>query len=90
MPRYTPKKSIVNAVQFSPDMEPWPDGVNPWPDENGLRPRDMSFGYMMLFGIRYHVWAGDWIVTGNDPINRTTHTYPISKSEFEQDYEEIP
>jgi hypothetical protein len=59
---YTRRPVVVAAVQFDPTVKPWPTGIKPW-DKEETRPRDMSWGYMMVNGSRVHVHSGDWLVT---------------------------
>lgn len=61
MAKYQKKTVIVDAVQFDPGQNPWPEGVKPWRD-NQPRPRDMSHGYIDTSKGRTSVVAGDWIV----------------------------
>lgn len=63
--------AIIEAVQFDPQVKPWPAGVKLW-DEQDACPRDMSFGYVQS-ATRLHVFAQDWIVTdeaGNTLVYR--------------------
>jgi hypothetical protein len=62
--KYRKKPVVIEAEQFSPEMNPWPEGVKPWPDQQGLQPRDMSCGYIETLEGKMHVSAGDWIITG--------------------------
>ena len=84
MPQYRKKPVIIEAVQFDPHMRPWPEPVKPWPDENGMQPRDMSWGYIDTLEGRHHVLADDWIITGI----KGEH-YPCKPDIFEATYEEV-
>ena len=53
---------VVEAVQFDPHKQPWPDGVMTWAAEKA-RPRDMSWGYIETITGREHVQTEDYIVT---------------------------
>lgn len=61
--KYRLREREIEAVQFQSQIKPWPALVEPWPDEKGLQPRDMSWGYVDLAMGRYHIQEGDWIVT---------------------------
>ena len=57
----------VEAEQIG-SLDPWPELVQPWPDDEGRYPRDGSCGYIDLEGpngstLRVHVRKEDWIVT---------------------------
>lgn len=62
--RITPE--IIEAVQFDPHKQPWPEGVKPWPDERGIQPRDGSWGYIETLEGRTHIMVGDYIITSAD------------------------
>jgi hypothetical protein len=62
MKKYRKKPVVIEAVQFDPQGN-WPECVIPWP-ENGVRPRDMSWGYIKTLEGDMHVIAGDWIIKG--------------------------
>ena len=66
MNHYCKKEAIIEAVQFDPEKQPWPPELIPWPDENGKRPRDMSFGYIDTPEGRKNVRISDWIITDGD------------------------
>lgn len=82
MAKYRKKPVVIEAVQFDPNVYPWPDGVKPWPDKHGLQPRDMSFGYIETLEGDHHVMAGDWIITGIKG-----EKYPCKPDIFEATYE---
>jgi hypothetical protein len=84
MPKFRKKPVIIEAEQFHPHQHPWPGGVKLWPDEAGLQPRDMTWGYIDTLEGRMHVTAGDWIITGvkGEP-------YPCKPDIFEQTYEPL-
>jgi len=78
------KKVIVEAEQFHPQQHLWPEGVKPWPDERGVQPRDMSWGYIDTLEGRMSVQAGAYIVTGIDG-----ERYAVEGSIFERTYERV-
>jgi len=82
--KFRKKPVIVDAVQFDPDQRPWPEGVTPWPDSEGSRPRDMSYGYIHTLEGRMHVRAGDWIITGV-----AGEKYPCKPDIFALTYEPV-
>jgi hypothetical protein len=82
--KFRKKPIVIDAVQFDPEINPWPDGVLPWPDEQGMRPRDMSFGYIETSEGRHHVSAKDWIITGI-----AGEKYPCKPNIFEATYEAV-
>jgi hypothetical protein len=83
MAKYRKRPVIIEAVQFDPH-KPWPDGVMPWPDEHGIQPRDMSWGYINTLEGKHHVQAGDWIITGI-----AGEKYPCKPDIFEKTYEPV-
>jgi hypothetical protein len=83
MGKYRKKPVVIEAVQFNPHSQPWPEGVKPWSDED-LQPRDMSWGYIETLEGRMHVTAGDWIITGVK-----NEKYPCKSDIFEATYEEV-
>ena len=62
MGQYRKKPAVIEATQFNPNEDPWPDGVISW-KEAGIRPRDMSWGYIQTLEGKMHVQADDWIIT---------------------------
>jgi hypothetical protein len=83
--------NILSVVQFIPFNDvPFdiPEGVKLWPDENGLQPKDGSWGYIsapknhigpgLMGSNRQHVFSGDWIITITDgkvfALNETEFT----------------
>lgn len=83
MAKYRKKPVVIEATQFDPQSHPWPDGVIPWP-EDGLQPRDMSWGYIDTLEGKMHVIAGDWIITGVKG-----EKYPCKPDIFEATYEPV-
>jgi hypothetical protein len=63
MAKYRKKPVIIEAVQFIPG-QPLPEGMRRWPNERGIQPRDMSFGYIHTPEGVMHVHSGDWIIKG--------------------------
>lgn len=84
MAKYRKKPLIVDAVQFKPQEHPWPTCIKPWPDEQGIHPRDTSWGYIDTLEGRHHVLANDWIITGI----KGEH-YPCKPDIFVQTYEPV-
>ncbi len=80
---YTRKPVIVKAQQFDPTMKPWPPGIHPW-DKEPVRPRDMSWGYVMVSGSRMHIRAGDWLVYGSGRV------WVVEQDVFAELYQELP
>jgi len=80
---YTRKPVIVKAQQFDPTVKPWPSGVHPW-DGEPVRPRDMSWGYVMVNGSRMHIRAGDWLVYGSGRV------WVVEQDAFAELYQELP
>jgi hypothetical protein len=62
MQKYRQKSTIIEAVQFNPEQQPWPEGVVAW--KGGPSHGDESYGYITTPTGREHVHAGDWIVRG--------------------------
>jgi len=81
--RFRKKPVVIEAEQFIPD-QPIPDGMKLWPDENGVQPRDMSFGFIETLEGRMHVQAGDWIITGVKG-----EKYPCKPDIFKATYEAV-
>lgn len=65
MASYRKIETIARMERFDPKQLPWPDGVKPWPDERGVQPHDMSWGYIMTPEGKIHVQSGDCIITGD-------------------------
>lgn len=86
MPKYqfiNDPSIIVEAVQFDPHKQPWPDGVHNWDGKS--RPRDMSWGYTETVPGRVHVLAGDYIVENYFGGRRVYH-----QETFEGSFRPIP
>jgi hypothetical protein len=83
MSKFRKKPIVIDAVQFDPQMNGWPDGVIPWREPNAT-PRDMSWGYIDTLEGKMHVQAGDWIITG---VNG--EKYPCKPDIFEKTYEAV-
>jgi hypothetical protein len=68
MTKYQLKHIQVDAVQFRPDLDVWPEGVVPWSEmpSDYPRPRDCSWGYIQTPAGTRHVLSRDWIVTTPD------------------------
>lgn len=81
MAKYRKKPIVIEAEQFDPQSNPWPDGVIPWGD---VQSRDMSWGYIDTLEGKMHVIAGDWIITGVKG-----EKYPCKPDIFEATYEVV-
>lgn len=79
MAKYRKKPVIIEAVQFDPHRQPWPDGVIPWRE---VQPRDGSWGYIETLEGRMHVMGGEYIITGV-----AGEKYPCKEAIFAQTYE---
>lgn len=65
MNRYRERSSgaVVEAIQFEGSNQLFIGlKMKSWPDENGVQPRDMSWGYIETQAGRKHIHIGDWIV----------------------------
>lgn len=60
--KFRRKPVVIDAVQFDPEVKPWPECIIPW-DAGGYAPRDMSWGYINTPEARRNVQSGDWIIT---------------------------
>lgn len=81
--KYRKKPIVIEAEQFIDAAHP-PRGVTLWPDEHGLQPRDMTWGFVItIHGQRAHVMLGDWIIPEPDGV----HFYPVKPDIFEATYE---
>jgi hypothetical protein len=90
MAKFRKKPIVIEAEQFTvgPDRVPRRlPGMTLWDDDpSGLRPRDMSWGYVVtIHGQRAHVQHGDWIIPEPDGI----HFYPVKPDIFVATYEAI-
>jgi hypothetical protein len=63
MAKYQLKHIQVDAVQFRPDSDVWPEDVVPWSETPPPYPRDCSWGYIQTPAGTRHVMSRDWIVT---------------------------
>lgn len=82
MPKFRKKPVVIEAEQFIPGHGP-PAGMKLWSDE-GMQPRDMSFGYIETLEGRMHVMALDWIITGVKG-----EKYPCKPDIFAATYEPV-
>ena len=82
MPKFRNKPVVIEAEQFDPEREPWPDGVyrvgGSLPDDNP----DLWWRIDTLEGT-HRVKPGDWIITGVKG-----ERYPCKPDIFEATYEE--
>jgi len=83
MGQYRKKPIVIDAEQFKPHENQWPDGVIPW-SEKGIRPRDCSWGYIKTLEGPLHVQANDWIITGIQG-----EKYPCKPDIFRATYEAV-
>jgi len=83
MGKYRKRPVVIEAERVVPG-ERVPQGVNCWPDERGVQPRDMSVGYIETLEGRMHVMLGDWIITGV-----MGEKYPCKPDIFERTYERV-
>lgn len=76
--KYRKKPIVIEAVQFWPERQPWPDGVYPCeaPSERGLPTIFTLEGPL-------RVSPGDWIITGVKG-----EKYPCKPDIFEATYEQ--
>lgn len=81
--RYRKKPIVIEAEQFIPNVYV-PEGMHLWPDENGARPKDMTWGYVDTLEGRHHVMAYDWIITGVKG-----EKYPCKDEIFKMTYEKV-
>lgn len=84
MSKYRKRPVVIDAVKFDPQQRPWPEGVKPWPNEDGITPRDMSCGYIQTLEGQMHVMVGDWIITGV-----AGEKYPCKPDIFNLTYEYV-
>src|SRR5579859_2209808 len=70
---------IVDAVQFDPQKQPWPDGLIPHPKD--AKPKDMTWGYIDTVSGQVHVMASDYIVEGYLGGRRVLH-----RKDFEETF----
>lgn len=86
MTQYRSKPAVIEAEQFEAQGAKVPRGMKLWPDETGLQPRDMSWGYVdTTQGNRAHVHHEDYIVAEPDGNG----FYPVKKSIFEARWEPV-
>lgn len=84
--KFRRKPVVVDAVQFWPDQQPWPQGVfeipRGWHERDRVRPPMYS-----LQSERYGaaVKPGDWVVT-----NQTGERYVVPNVDFFEVFERIP
>jgi hypothetical protein len=82
--KFRKRPVVVEAEQFRA-IGGFPSlGVKSWPDEQGLQPRDGSWGYINTLEGRMHVSDGDWIITGIKG-----EKYPCKPDIFEKTYEPV-
>ena len=80
MPKFRKKPIVIEAEQFFPDKEPWPEGVRF--DASDAEVPD-SFFLETLEG-NSNVTPGDWIITGIKG-----EKYPCKPDIFEATYERV-
>jgi hypothetical protein len=77
--KFRKKPIIIEAEQFWPGVEPWPDGVY----ESYLSGNPESYVITTLEG-NMNVTPGDWIITGVKG-----EKYPCKPDIFEATYEKV-
>lgn len=88
MPRFRKKPVVVEAEQFFPDKESWPEGVEQY-DKSAMESpggvRSVWHGWRIrtLEGVG-EVTPGDWIITGVKG-----EKYPCKPDIFESTYEPV-
>jgi hypothetical protein len=87
MARYRQKQKenhavIVEAMQFDPKVQPWPEQIRPWNHWHLPRPIDESYGYILTDGDHEPVYAQNWIVT-----NELGHTNIYTDDAFQPCFE---
>ena len=80
MAKYRKRPVIVEAEQFFPDREPWPDGVS-----GGFRGEGDWVAWIETLEGDMDVSSGDWIITGVKG-----ERYPCKPDIFEMTYEAVP
>jgi hypothetical protein len=66
IPLYQQRDESSVALEVGPDDKAWLHVGKAWPDENGMTPRDTSFGYLDYHGARVSLFCGDMIVMTRD------------------------
>jgi hypothetical protein len=72
MPKYRKRPVVIEAVQFDPDVQPWPEGVHamvgPWAatasHANALGVSPADCGWVSTLEGGHVAQKGDWIITG--------------------------
>ena len=78
--KFRKKPIVIDAEQFWPDKEPWPEGVRPFV---GTGEAPLQYFIETLEG-PYQVTPGDWIITGIKG-----ERYPCKPDIFDATYELI-
>ena len=85
MARYRRKPVIVEAAQFDPTKQPWPEGVREihkgWKAPHDDPPR---YNFIRPGAMVGAIRPGDWIVT-----NQTGERYVVLQEYFEDTYEPV-
>ena len=79
MAKFRKRPVVIEAVQFWPESEPWPDGVSGGDQGNG-----QWVAWIETLEGDMDVSAGDWIITGV-----RGERYPCKPDIFELTYEPI-
>lgn len=83
MAKFRKKPVVIEAVQFDPNVKPWPEGVASW---QSIDPQleGMSSGFIETLEGRMLVNPGDWIIRGVKG-----EIYPCKPDIFEATYEPV-
>lgn len=91
MTQYRKKPLNIDAVQVDGAAlkrgESPPEGMRLWPDDNGMQPRDASWGYVDTAHGRVHVWHGDWICA--QTVDGKRDFWPCREKIFAATYEAV-
>ena len=80
MPQFRKKPVVINAEQFLPDLNRWPDGV----EADGRSPTGFSIGTLENTAQGHEVTPGDWIIIGTKG-----EKYPCKADIFNEIYEAV-
>ena len=82
MSKFRKRPVVVEAVQFFPELYPWPNGVHS--EQDGLSASGKCF-VVTIHGQRAYLDIGDWIIMEPDG----EHFYPCKPDIFEATYEPV-
>ena len=80
MSAYRKKPVVIDAEQFWPVGQPWPEGVY----ETAASPTGFAIGTLENTASGHEVTPGDWIITGVKG-----EKYPCKPDIFEATYEKV-